>query len=136
MKSKYKKFRKKPIIVTAYKTDEQIYINTLEGKLKAMPGDWIVIGINGELYPVKPDIFEKTYDPVEDGKFKRKPISKESMKKYYLIMVGVCVAWGVIPFTPFFVYFIFLMDFRSSLVLLPMAVMFTILYWRLEYQKH
>lgn len=42
-----------------------IHINTLEGTMVAQPGDWIIKGINGELYPCKPDIFEKTYDFVE-----------------------------------------------------------------------
>lgn len=38
-------------------------IPTLEGKMKAMPGDWIIKGIKGEFYPCKPDIFEATYEP-------------------------------------------------------------------------
>jgi hypothetical protein len=38
-------------------------IETLEGNHKAMPGDFIIKGVNGEFYPCKPDIFEKTYDP-------------------------------------------------------------------------
>lgn len=29
----------------------------------ASPGDWIVKGIKGEYYPVKPDIFDATYEP-------------------------------------------------------------------------
>ncbi len=47
-------------------------INTLEdgpnGEAKhiAEPGDWIIKGVHGELYPCKPDIFEKTYDPMPD----------------------------------------------------------------------
>lgn len=40
-------------------------IPTLEGKMKAMPGDWIIKGIKGEFYPCKPDIFEATYEAVE-----------------------------------------------------------------------
>lgn len=39
-------------------------INTLEGTMKAMPGDYIIRGVNGENYPCKPDIFEKTYEIV------------------------------------------------------------------------
>jgi hypothetical protein len=39
-------------------------IVTLEGSMSAQPGDWIVKGIKGELYPVKPDIFKATYEPV------------------------------------------------------------------------
>ena len=38
------------------------HIETLEGLMKASPGDWIIKGVNGEFYPCKPDIFEKTYD--------------------------------------------------------------------------
>ena len=41
-------------------------IRTLEGIMEGYPTDWIVRGISGEFYPCKPDIFEKTYEPVED----------------------------------------------------------------------
>ena len=76
------KFRKKPIVIEAIKwygnnenelftlgTDWRIdrgvlYISTLEGNMKADIGDYIIKGVNGELYPCKPDIFEKTYDMV------------------------------------------------------------------------
>lgn len=33
--------------------------------MEARPGDWIIKGIRGELYPCKPDVFEKTYEIVE-----------------------------------------------------------------------
>ena len=39
-----------------------MYIYTLEGVMKASPGDWIITGVDGEKYPVKPDIFQKTYE--------------------------------------------------------------------------
>ena len=42
------------------------YIETLEGKMRIGEGDYIIIGIQGERYPCKPDIFEKTYDEVWD----------------------------------------------------------------------
>jgi len=41
-------------------------IVTLEGNLLVSWGDWIIQGIKGEIYPCKPDIFEATYEPVED----------------------------------------------------------------------
>jgi len=41
-------------------------IPTLEGNMQAMKNDWIIKGVNGEFYPCKPDIFEKTYEKVED----------------------------------------------------------------------
>lgn len=42
-----------------------IHVNTLEGKMRADLGDWIIRGVKSELYPCKPDIFEATYEPVE-----------------------------------------------------------------------
>lgn len=39
-------------------------IHTLEGNHLALEGDYIIKGVNGEFYPCKPDIFEKTYDIV------------------------------------------------------------------------
>lgn len=46
----------------------KVLIRTLEGEITASPGDYIIRGVNGELYPCKPDIFEKTYEKVEEGK--------------------------------------------------------------------
>jgi len=77
------KFRKKPIVIEAIQYDGTLdslmmvdkftghtlimqhkkpSINTLEGKMIIETGDWIIKGINGEFYPCKPDIFEKTYE--------------------------------------------------------------------------
>lgn len=42
-----------------------LMIKTLEGTMKADIGDYIIKGVNGEFYPCKPDIFEKTYEVVE-----------------------------------------------------------------------
>ena len=39
-------------------------VRTLEGPLFASVGDYVIKGINGEFYPCKPDIFDKTYEPV------------------------------------------------------------------------
>lgn len=77
------KFIKKPVVIEAVQwtgknVDEisafasekasvqgnTILIYTLEGTMKADVGDWIIKGVNGEFYPCKPDIFEKTYEPV------------------------------------------------------------------------
>jgi hypothetical protein len=79
-------YRKKPVVIEAWqftgdvgapdmmaldlgcgRDDERncdvMVIPTLEGVLTAHPGDWIIRGVKGELYPCKPDIFEATYDP-------------------------------------------------------------------------
>ena len=59
------KYRKKPVVVEAYQTDKEMIIHTLEGDMQASVGDYIITGVNGEQYPCKPDIFEKTYEKVE-----------------------------------------------------------------------
>ena len=63
---KTKKYRKKPVVVEAYRTDKEVVIHTLEGDLTAQPGDYIITGIAGERYPCRADIFEATYEEVED----------------------------------------------------------------------
>ena len=87
------KFRKRPVVVEAIRlekgmviepwldaairdgvvilrglglyTRDKVYavIETLEGTMRADDGDWIICGVKGEIYPCKPDIFDKTYDP-------------------------------------------------------------------------
>lgn len=65
------RFRKKPVEVEAYQwwprrwEPLHLCIETLEGVMKANPGDWIITGVEGEQYPCKPGIFEKTYEKVE-----------------------------------------------------------------------
>ena len=42
------------------------YIETIEGTMKASNGDYVIRGINGECYPCKPAIFNKTYEKVSE----------------------------------------------------------------------
>jgi hypothetical protein len=42
------------------------WIDTLEGGHIVCPGDWVITGVSGEMYPCKPDIFEKTYEECGD----------------------------------------------------------------------
>lgn len=43
--------------------NRQLVIGTLEGVHAITPGDWIIQGVAGEIYPCKPDIFAATYEP-------------------------------------------------------------------------
>lgn len=43
----------------------QVVVRTLEGELTASSGDWIIKGVQGELYPIKDAIFRATYDILE-----------------------------------------------------------------------
>ena len=80
------KYRKKPITIEAivwegninvlrqfvgphmplHQLGDAVGIETLEGVMKAQPGDYIICGSKGEFYPCKPDIFVSTYDAVGD----------------------------------------------------------------------
>lgn len=41
----------------------QAWVQTLEGRLRLRIGDWVVQGIAGEVYPVRDEIFARTYQP-------------------------------------------------------------------------
>ena len=43
----------------------ELFIETLEGIHHVSIGDYVIQGVNGELYPCKPDIFEKTYESIK-----------------------------------------------------------------------
>lgn len=64
--SKLKKYRKKPIVIEAYKCTKKEIIHTLEGDMIASVGDYVIIGVQGEKYPCKADIFLRTYERVPD----------------------------------------------------------------------
>jgi len=49
-----------------HEAQTKIGIVTLEGVMTASIGDWIIKGVNGEFYPCKPDIFQKTYEEVHE----------------------------------------------------------------------
>lgn len=48
-----------------HENDERYLIPTIEGHLNFTPQDMLITGVNGEIYPCKKDIFEKTYEAVE-----------------------------------------------------------------------
>jgi len=71
--------RKRPIVVEATQwwkhgdhpevrihSPTQGFITTLEGGHVVSPGDWVIRGVAGEHYPCKPEIFEKTYEKVDE----------------------------------------------------------------------
>ena len=63
-------YRKRPVVVEAVRLTRQVTIHTLEGDMIGNPGDWLITGVNGEQYPCKDDIFQKTYEPyLEDDDF-------------------------------------------------------------------
>ena len=43
----------------------ELLVKTLEGTMHVSVGDYVIRGVDGELYPCKPDIFEKTYEVAE-----------------------------------------------------------------------
>lgn len=83
------KYRKKPVVIEAlewrgsnekemrnffksvdfsnFSFNNGFIITTLEGKHRADVGDFVIKGVKGEFYPCKPDIFEMTYEEVNDA---------------------------------------------------------------------
>lgn len=83
-----KKYRKKPVVIEAVcwtggnfaeikrfmgdtviafnEESFKISVKTLEGVITASPYDYIIKGVQGEFYPCKPDIFEETYEEVDN----------------------------------------------------------------------
>ena len=49
---------------TLFYDEGELYIKTLEGNMKATIGDYIIQGVQGEIYPCKPNIFVQTYEPL------------------------------------------------------------------------
>jgi hypothetical protein len=45
----------------------EMWIKTLEDTMTASYGDWIIKGVNGQFYPCKPDVLQKTYEIVDKG---------------------------------------------------------------------
>jgi hypothetical protein len=89
------KYRKKPVIIEAFRLGSEwpdwwadavsantvithnydnrysggpdcAEIKTFEGTMMARTGDWIIRGVKGEVYPCRPDIFDETYEAVEE----------------------------------------------------------------------
>lgn len=61
----FKKAKKKPIAIKCIQIDEPFEVKTMEGKLTGKSGDWLMVGVDGEIYPCDAKIFEKTYDLIE-----------------------------------------------------------------------
>ena len=59
-----KKGRKLWIAPSGWGVGDSLYIQTLEGVMEASIDDYIIKGVQGELYPCKPDIFKQTYEEV------------------------------------------------------------------------
>ena len=60
------KAMKKPIALEVRRMAEAFSVETLEGTMQGKAGDWLITGINGEMYPCDASIFAKTYDIVAD----------------------------------------------------------------------
>ena len=59
-----KKFIKRPMQVRAVQINEHFEVSTLEGVMTGQPGDWLMEGIDGELYICAYSIFQRSYEQV------------------------------------------------------------------------
>jgi len=65
-KDKWKSYRKKSVVIQAFQTRKKMPISAIGGTVWAEPGDFVIRGIKGELYPCRGDIFEETYEEVKN----------------------------------------------------------------------
>lgn len=61
-----RKYKKKPVVVRAVELTKRVRIRTREGELAGEPGDFLIEGIKGEVYPCGKDIFHATYEEVSE----------------------------------------------------------------------
>lgn len=47
--------------------EEPFSVETLEGTMEGKAGDWLMIGVRGEMYPCDAEIFEQSYEPIQGG---------------------------------------------------------------------
>jgi hypothetical protein len=57
---------KKPIPVKCIQINEPFKVETMEGVLDAKAGDYLMVGIHGEMYPCDNKIFHETYEILQD----------------------------------------------------------------------
>jgi hypothetical protein len=62
------KFTKKPVEIEAIRIKEKTEIKTREGTLYGYPGEWLITGVEGEIYPCGDEIFRKSYLPSGEDK--------------------------------------------------------------------
>ena len=62
---KFRRAIKKPIAIRCIQIDEPFKVETLEGTMQGQKGDWLMVGVHGEMYPCANEIFEKTYNIIE-----------------------------------------------------------------------
>ena len=58
----FKQAVKKPIPIRCIQMQEAFRVETLEGIVEGKAGDYLMVGIKGEMYPCAKEIFEETYD--------------------------------------------------------------------------
>lgn len=59
-----KKYSKLPVEVEAFQMDDDFFVDTIEGRMQGYKGDYLIVGVAGEPYPCKQEIFEETYREV------------------------------------------------------------------------
>ena len=66
LKSRCRRYRKKPVVIHALKMEVPFTVQTMEGAMTGKAGDFLVFGVRGEMYPVDAEIFDETYEEVRD----------------------------------------------------------------------
>ena len=64
----FEKATKKPIPIRCIQIQEAFIVETMEGNHYGKPGDYLMVGVHGEMYPCDKGIFEETYEIINNNK--------------------------------------------------------------------
>ena len=73
-------YRKRAVEIEAIELTREAVVETLEGKLVANAGDWLITGVEGEKYPCPPDVFERTYEHVSGSRYRKLPVIVDAIQ--------------------------------------------------------
>jgi|TARA_R110002051_G_scaffold81751_2_gene145961 hypothetical protein len=61
----FAKAKKKPIAIRCLQIHEPFVVETMEGRMKGKKGDWLMVGVDDEMYACDQEIFKKTYQLID-----------------------------------------------------------------------
>ena len=76
---------RKTTTILACRMDRPFEVETLEGVMEAQPGDWLAVGVAGELYPIAADVFARSYEPAGHA------VGLEPGQAWFSLEIGVPV---------------------------------------------
>lgn len=84
----FSEYRKRTTVL-ARRMTEEFHVRTLEGDVTGKPGDFLAVGIEGEMYPIAASVFEATYEPIDHGDVATETLADVQATAENLVLVYV-----------------------------------------------